>query len=79
MTSFDLENVGPKSRNFHQKEFLCGPTHSPSLVFLDLPGAEVAGDIICPLPGRVILRPFAGRVLTRARGGGIRLPTDLLL
>ena len=25
MTSFDLENVDPRSRNLHQQKFLCGP------------------------------------------------------
>ena len=45
MTSFDLENVYSRSRsqNLHQKEFLCEPTHSPSLLFLAPLPAERAG------------------------------------
>ena len=55
MTSFDLiwpvtpNWAGGKfwnwyeNWNLHQKEFLCGPTSPPSLVFLALLGAEIAG------------------------------------
>ena len=49
MTSFDLKKVDPRSRNFHQKEFLCELTHPPSLVFLALLGDEIdsiGGSII---------------------------------
>ena len=41
-TSFDLEDVDLGSPNLHHKEFLCGPTHSPSFMFLALLGAEIA-------------------------------------
>ena len=43
MTSFDLEDVDLGSPNLHHKEFLCGPTHPQSFVFLAFLGAEIAG------------------------------------
>ena len=43
MTSFDLEDVDLASPNLHHKEFLCGPTHPPSFVFLAFLGDEIAG------------------------------------
>ena len=51
MTSFDLENNDLGSQNLYDKEFLCGPTHSPIFVFLAFLGAEIAGGRIC-LPSR---------------------------
>ena len=42
MTSFDLDDVGLGSPNLHHKEFLCGPTHPPSFVFLAFLGADEA-------------------------------------
>ena len=36
MTSFDLEDVDLGSPKLHHKEFLCGPTHPASFVFLAL-------------------------------------------
>ena len=64
MTSFNLENVDPKSRSFHQKEFFYGPTHRWSFVFVALLGGELAGP-----PGHVILRPSPMRVFTLALVG----------
>ena len=52
MTSLDLEVVDPRSPNLYHKEFLCGPTHPPSFVFLTLLGAEIAGGRICPPPSK---------------------------
>ena len=67
MTSFDLENVNPKSQNLHQKDFLCGSTHPHSFVFLARLGAEIAwGHYIPPSPGCIMLRPSPVRVLTLA-------------
>ena len=67
MTSFNLKDVDLGSPNLHHKEFLCGPTHPPSFVFLAFLGAEIAGgaEYAPPPPGRVILRPSPGDVLTR--------------
>ena len=43
----------------------------PSFVFLALLGSEIAGDIFCPLPGRIILKPFLVRVLSTENVGGV--------
>ena len=74
MTSFDLANVDQKSRNLHQKEFICGPTHPASWVILALLGAEIAGGHYMPPPGRVILGPSPVRMNPRAAGGDTKLP-----
>ena len=66
MTSFDLKNIDLGSPNLHLEEFLYGPTYPPNFVFLVLTGAEIAGeaDSAPPPPGRVILRPSPGSVLS---------------
>ena len=63
MTSFDLRNVDPRSPNLHEREFLCGSTHLPSLAFLAPLGAEIPGGIICPPAGCVIISPSPAHVL----------------
>ena len=76
MTSFDLEDVDLGSPNLHHKEFLCGPTHPPSFVFLAFLGAEIAGgQNMPPPPGRVILRPSPGDVLKET----VHLPQHVIL
>ena len=65
MTSFDLENVNPRSRNSHQKEFLCGSTHPQVWFFYSFSGSrDSRGHYMPPPPpGRLILRPSPARVL----------------
>ena len=67
MTSFDLENVVPWSRNFNQKELLCGPTSPPNFgVYSSSGRRDSRGHDIPPPSGRVILRPPPARVLKYA-------------
>ena len=70
MTSFDLENVDQSYEIYTRKSSYA--SLPPSLVFLALLGADIGGGggggaigVICPPPGRVILRPSPARVLIK--------------
>ena len=57
----------PRVTKFAPQRILIRPTYLPNFVFLALMGAEIAGRwqiLPPPLPGRVILRPSPGSVLT---------------
>ena len=59
LTSFDLKNIDPMSRNFHKKEFSYKPTKTPCFVFLVLLGAEIArGHNMSPLQGEQFSDPL---------------------
>ena len=65
MTSFDLEHVDPRSRNLNQKDFLCGSTQPPNLVFLALLEAEIAREALYYMPpsrARISQTPSSARI-----------------
>ena len=43
MTSFDLEDIDPRSWKLHQSEFTMGPPFPPNFVILAITGAEISG------------------------------------
>ena len=43
LTSFDLEDIDPRSWKLHQSEFTMGPPFPPNFVILAITGAEISG------------------------------------